>query len=270
MTSPVDALLFTVPVIFLLLTLRVWTRTLHPLERFGWVSGTIVAIIAIVTWVMPDVPFVYRGISGLVAIAILGIALTWPHLSKIGKQHELTIDFDVFHDSRKSVSMFDFTVECGDKKVDALEVQVAHGYKLPFDAWANLDLRRYAIEEVEKGKDGQAVTRIEMLRHSLRRFTFVTVWADNDKRTIMRVVDDSNQAVPMLSRWISPYPELFVKFVGLENPMEKRYIVVFHKPPWISRTKDGKPSNRPAELVDADSERGRKLLIERDSVLVSF
>lgn len=96
-----------------------------------------------------------------------------------------------------------------------------------------------------------------MLSHGVRGFTFVTVWADNDKRTIMRVVDDSNQAEPMLARPGSPYFELFVKFVGLENPMEKRYIVIFNKPPFSKK-------NRPAELVDEDSDRGRKLLLERD------
>lgn len=141
MIDPAYALLFTLPVISLLLNLRVWTKTLHPLERFGWVSGTIVAIIAIVAWVIPDIPFVYRAISGCVAVAILGLALIWPRLSKMGKQQELTIDFDNTHVFRKSVSMFDLTVQCGNRKIDALEVQVTQGSKIPFDPWANLDLR---------------------------------------------------------------------------------------------------------------------------------
>jgi hypothetical protein len=66
---------------------------------------------------------------------------------------------------------------------------------------------------------------------------------------------------------IQPF-EVYARFVGLRKLIEKRYVVVYNKPPW-TKTKDEPltQAHGPVELVDADSDRGQGLLARREKDL---
>lgn len=154
---------------------------------------------------------------------------------------------------------FDFEIRAGKTGIDALEVQVGHGYGFPTE-WVNLDLREYDFSEVEKGKSGDPIKRMAFLSHDIQRFTFVTFYVitPTEIRFTMRTFDPTKQLKYTKLIWVTPLFEVYARFVGLARPIEKRYIVVYNKPPWRSGTEE--PPNEPVELVDASSERGHKLL----------
>lgn len=66
-----------ISVIFLLLTPFVWRRLVHTIERVGWMSGIIAAMIGVATWVFSDVPYLWRIVIFVVAIVILGATALW-------------------------------------------------------------------------------------------------------------------------------------------------------------------------------------------------
>src|SRR2546426_12501259 len=56
-----------------MLTPVVWKKLVEPLEKFGWIIGSILAGIEIVSWVVGEVRFEYRLLIGIVAIVVLGL-----------------------------------------------------------------------------------------------------------------------------------------------------------------------------------------------------
>jgi hypothetical protein len=164
-----------------------------------------------------------------------------------------------------SIYRFGFEIRAGKTAIDALEVQVSHGYGLPGE-WVNLDLRDYDFNEVEKGKEGDPVKRISLLSHDIQRCTFVTfhvmpVEAPSPRAEIrftMRTFDSTKQPKFAKLGYEIPFFEVYARFVGLPRPIEKRYVVVYNKPPWRP------PSNEPVELVDASSDRGKELVARRE------
>jgi hypothetical protein len=163
---------------------------------------------------------------------------------------------------------FDFEVVAS-REITALEVQVSIWYADIMGEWVNLDLRQYEMVEVEKGKGGQAVRRISLLAHASQRFTLVTFFfrPATPKTTTIKVVDQSKQVNFTDMKWISPYPRINAKFVGLENEIEKQYIIVFNKPP--EGLADPLRAD-PVELLELGSDKAKQLLAEYDQVRAEF
>lgn len=147
------------------------------------------------------------------------------------------------------------------KPIETLEVQVATGYGDLLGEWINLDLRQYETTEVEKGKQGKPVGRLSLLRHTAHRFTLITFFfrPTGEKSSTIKVVDQSKQSAFTAMKWISPYPRLDAKFVGLETEVVKKYIIVFPKPP-----------QEPVELLELESDRAKQLLTEFEEVKAQF
>lgn len=162
---------------------------------------------------------------------------------------------------------FDFEVRAGKEEINALEVQVGHGHSGSPTEWVNLDLREYDFNEVEKGKSGEPLKRISLLSHGIQKITYVTFYVitPNEIRFTMRTYDPSKQSKFTKLLWITPFFEVYARFVGLTKAIEKRYIVVYNKPPWGFNSKTGW-SNPHVELVEADSDRGRQLLVDWERI----
>jgi hypothetical protein len=58
-------------------------RLLHPLERFGWVSGTILVFVELLSWVVGTIDFQYRLGIGIAALIILGVTAVWSRVHKV-------------------------------------------------------------------------------------------------------------------------------------------------------------------------------------------
>lgn len=80
-------------------------------------------------------------------------------------QEELEISLHQNNDIRwlPPIVKFDFEVKAGKTKIDALEIQVSHGYP-PFSERVNLDLREYETTKVEKGKEGAYVKQKKLTK----------------------------------------------------------------------------------------------------------
>jgi hypothetical protein len=162
---------------------------------------------------------------------------------------------------------FDFEIRAGEEKIDALEVQVGHGHSGSPIEWVNVDLRQYDFEEVEKGKAGDPIKRISLLSHDIQRFTFVTFYVITpaEIRFTMRTLDPNKQKKFTKLLWITPFFEVYARFVGLTKEVVKRYVVVYNKPPWGLNSSTGW-ANPHVELVEADSDRGKQLLAEWEKI----
>lgn len=55
---------------------------MHPIEIFGWVSGIIVALLSILSFVIGDLPTCLRYVLGIVAAIVLGATAIWSHVRK--------------------------------------------------------------------------------------------------------------------------------------------------------------------------------------------
>jgi hypothetical protein len=166
------------------------------------------------------------------------------------------------------IHRFDFEIRAGKTAIDALEVQVGHGYGFPGE-WVNLDLREYDFNEVEKGKSGDPIKRIALLSHDIQKCTFVTFYVitPTEIRFTMRTSDSTKQPKYTKLIWVTPLFEVYARFVGLAKAIEKRYIVVYNKPPSRAVSGTEVPRNEPVELVDASSERGQQLLEYRQNII---
>ncbi len=156
---------------------------------------------------------------------------------------------------------FDYEIRASQIPIDTLEVQVAYGYPDPL-RWANLDLREYSFTEAETGKTGEPVQRISLLRHDVKRFTFVTIWYKDKKakiRATMRTMDSASMVPVDFKKipWL-PWLRFYVRFIGLQKIIQKEYMIDYNEPPW--EIGSNIPSKRPVELVEADSDRGRELI----------
>ena len=80
--------------VFLALSPFVWGKLLRPLERFGWMLGTILAIVELLTWVVGSVEFQYRFAIGAMALIVLVVTAIWPRLRKTDEKGE-TIKVEV-------------------------------------------------------------------------------------------------------------------------------------------------------------------------------
>ncbi len=151
---------------------------------------------------------------------------------------ELEVSIHKHHDvsgfPKSFIDKFDFEVITSEKKVDALEVQVAIGYASPIK-WVNLDLREYQTTEVDSGKSGEPTKRLSLLSHDSKRFTLITFFFDAkegiDRTVTIKTSDPTEQEELDRMRFSFP-PTIYVRFAGLEKELERRYIVVFNKPPW--------------------------------------
>lgn len=206
----------------------------------------------------------------MVAIAILGLTTGWSRVRNIGKK-ELDVKLSAFFDLKDEViSRIDFRVEAGHQDV-AFEVQVGYGYGVPVQ-WATLDLRQYAIPEVQQGKVGSPNRRLSLVRHKITKFTFVTVW-NKGRRAVIRTVEPDIQPIFKDIRLGSMYPEIYARFVGLSKVIEKKYVVVFNQPPFLvaKREPDGAikqiRTKEPVLFVPADSRRGKELIRKREASL---
>jgi hypothetical protein len=162
---------------------------------------------------------------------------------------------------------FDFELRAGKEPIGALEIQVGHGHSGSPTEWVNLDLRQYDFQEVEKGKVGEPIKRISLLGHDIQRITFVTFYVvtPTEIRFTMRTFDPNKQRNYTKLLWATPFFEVYARFVGLTKEVQKRYVVVYNKPPWGVDTKTGW-SNPHVELVEADSTRGKELLAEWERI----
>jgi len=66
--------------IFVSLTLLIWQRLLHPLERAGWASGFVMLAIMIIAWLMGEIPFQWKALFSVVALVILGVTAFWTRI----------------------------------------------------------------------------------------------------------------------------------------------------------------------------------------------
>jgi hypothetical protein len=77
-----QALSVDIAIIFLAITPFVWPYLMHPLERLGWVSGIILVLIELLTWVVGNLDFQYRMVIGIAAIVVLGFTAVWSRITK--------------------------------------------------------------------------------------------------------------------------------------------------------------------------------------------
>ena len=75
--------LLVLPIAIILLARGLFarTRSLEPIEKVGWIAGTVGVAIALLAWVMGDIPFIYRVIIGVVALVILIVTAIWSKFS---------------------------------------------------------------------------------------------------------------------------------------------------------------------------------------------
>lgn len=63
-----------------------WSHLLEPLERVGWVSGIILVLVDLFTWIVGNVEFEYRVAIGLAAVIVLGLTAGWSRISRSRKE----------------------------------------------------------------------------------------------------------------------------------------------------------------------------------------
>ena len=90
--DPLSLITFWVSVIYLMLTLVVWVRLSEPLEKFGWIIGSILAAIGILNSVIGDIPFGYRLVVGIIAVIILSATTISTRYKIVRKETVVALD----------------------------------------------------------------------------------------------------------------------------------------------------------------------------------
>lgn len=159
---------------------------------------------------------------------------------------------------------FDYIIKTSKASIEGLEVHIASGYGRPSgQTWANLDLRKYEQNEAVIGKAGEFVTQLPFLANDSKQFTFVTFvitpkeGGGIKRRAYMKVVGTSRRSEYDAVIFGSPYPRIWIRFIGLPERLEKQYIIVYNDPPWADDAID-----KAVELLEADSERAKRLIAE--------
>ena len=130
-------------------------------------------------------------------------------------------------DLSRGIVVYNLTVVSGENAIRRFEAQVSYGYGVP-TKWANLDLREYSLEELLDGKEGKPKKGIPLLRNDQRTFTLVGLWSREDRGTF-KTVGTSDGFFFKNIYWLDPFPEIYVKFVGVTEPKGKDYVVSFAK-----------------------------------------
>lgn len=162
---------------------------------------------------------------------------------------------------------FDYIIKTSKASIEGLEVHIAAGYGHPLSQeWTNLDLREYERNETVTGKTGEPVSRLSFLPHDSKQFTFVTFvitpkeGGGLERRAYMKVVDTSKRWKYEDVDFASSYPRMWIRFIGLPEKLEKQYVIVYNDPPWARGAYD-----KAVELLETDSERAKRLLMEYQS-----
>jgi hypothetical protein len=151
---------------------------------------------------------------------------------------------------------FDYHVKAGEKHIPVLEVQVSHGYGRPL-MWATLDLRR---DTFEQERTGNPVKRISLIPYEEYWFTFVAIHA-NSKQANMKTINPPTEVPFDNITWKTPFPEVYIRFLGMRKQIEQGWIIGFNKPPW---TPLAKPPNLPVDLWPVDSPQGQAMRAKRE------
>lgn len=154
------------------------------------------------------------------------------------------------------VVRFDYHVKAGEKHIPALEAQVSHGYGRPL-MWAALDLRRDTFEQERTGKP---VKRISLIPYEEYWFTFVAIRA-NSRQASMKTINPPTEVPFDPITWKTPFPEVYIRFLGMRKQIEQGWIIGFNKPPW---TPLAKPPNLPVDLWPVDSPEGKAMRTKRE------
>ncbi len=148
---------------------------------------------------------------------------------------------------------FDYHIKAGEKHIPALEVQVSHGYGEAL-MWPNLDLRRDTFEQARTGKP---IKRISLIPFQEYWFTFVAIHALSQQGS-MKTIDPPPEVPFDNISWKTPYPEVYIRFLGLRKQIEQVWVVRFNPPPWILN------SNLPVDLFPIDSPEAKALIEKRE------
>ncbi len=219
-----------------------------------------VSDLTIVRWIMIGLV----SVGTIVLLLVIAITI-WQRrqrkkeVRKEVPQGEPKVRMSAFYETvppNEDQTRFDYGIIAGDKHIPALEVQVAYGYGKP-EMWANLDLRRYTFEEVRDGKTGKLVKRISLIPHQEYWFTFVSIWAKSRKGN-MKVIDPPKEVPFEQIYWKSPYPEVYVRFLGLKRLIEESWVIRFNEPPPFTLDRP------PVDLFPIWSPEAKALIAERD------
>ena len=155
---------------------------------------------------------------------------------------------------------FDYHIKAGEKHIPALEIQVSYGYDSPL-MWATLDLRRDSFGQPRTGKP---VKRISLIPFQEFWFTFVAIRAFSHHAS-MKTINPPPEVPFEDIYWKSPYPIVYIRFLGLRKQVEQAWVVRFNDPPWqMHPTGIGQ---LPVELFPATSPEGEAMIKDRERKL---
>lgn len=158
-------------------------------------------------------------------------------------------------DLSRGIVLYNLTVLTGDNSIDRFEAQVSYGYGVP-TRWANLDLREYAPEELLARKEGKPKKRIPLLANDHVTFTLMGFWSKEARATFGTVASSYSFFFKNVY-WLDPFPEIYVRFVGVTEPKEKSYVVSF--------TKD-KP-DLPVDLFSIETKSAKDCIKKREQIV---
>lgn len=252
-------------------------RKLTILERMGWVS-TIAAFLLYATTLTPNSPLApYQSEILFVSFFLIVASGLYSYVERFIVEPRIMLQ--PFNQENVGVTEYRFILQGRNKRFPHLQVQASYGWgpclkfrqrlrqvirpppeKTTHTAWFQLDMRDFSPEELVRGKPGQPAKEIALEQHDLKKFSFVTFYAQ-EKRVRFAVTEEPvHGAIFSNAILLTPNPEIVAKFIGLPRAVVKRYVAVYNPPPWA-------PDRPAVDLIDARKKKARCLIIEREKML---